>query len=33
MVEGAPYFRNAGVEHEVQNLTATEIVFVELELK
>jgi quercetin dioxygenase-like cupin family protein len=33
MVEGEPYFRNAGVEHEVENLTDSEIVFVELELK
>lgn len=33
MVAGEPYFREAGVEHEVMNLTNAEIVFIELELK
>ena len=30
---GQSYFRKAGVEHDVQNLTAREIVFVEIEMK
>ena len=30
---GQSYFRKAGVEHDVQNRTAREIVFVEIELK
>jgi quercetin dioxygenase-like cupin family protein len=30
---GQSYFRKAGVEHDVQNQTAREIVFVEIELK
>jgi len=30
---GKSYFRKAGVEHDVQNETAAEIVFVEVELK
>ena len=30
---GKSYFRNAGVEHDVLNETATEIVFLEVELK
>lgn len=30
---GKSYFRKAGVEHDVLNETATEIVFVEVELK
>jgi beta-alanine degradation protein BauB len=30
---GKAYFRKAGVEHDVQNDTAREIVFVEVELK
>lgn len=30
---GLPYFRNAGVEHDVANGGDTEIVFVEVELK
>lgn len=30
---GQAYFRKAGVEHDVQNQTAREIVFVEIEVK
>jgi beta-alanine degradation protein BauB len=30
---GKSYFRKAGVEHDVRNETATEIVFLEIELK
>jgi quercetin dioxygenase-like cupin family protein len=30
---GKSYFHKAGVEHDVQNETATEIVFLEIELK
>jgi quercetin dioxygenase-like cupin family protein len=30
---GQSYFRKAGVEHDVQNQTAREIVFVEIEVK
>src|ERR1700716_1842188 len=30
---GKSYFRKAGVEHDVQNETTTEIVFLEVELK
>jgi quercetin dioxygenase-like cupin family protein len=30
---GQSYFRKAGVEHDVQNQTAREIVFVEIEIK
>lgn len=30
---GKSYFRKAGVEHDVLNETATEIVFLEIELK
>jgi quercetin dioxygenase-like cupin family protein len=30
---GKSYFRKAGVEHDVQNETAAEIVFLEVELK
>jgi quercetin dioxygenase-like cupin family protein len=30
---GRPYFRNAGVEHDVINANAFEFVFVEVELK
>jgi len=30
---GQSYFRKAGVEHDVRNETAREIVFVEIELK
>lgn len=33
LVTGAPYFRIAGVEHDVRNPNATEFVFVEVELK
>ena len=31
--EGVPYFRNAGVEHDVINANAFEFAFVEIELK
>ena len=31
--QGVPYFRNAGVEHDVINATNGEFVFVEIELK
>ena len=30
---GEPYFRKAGVEHDVRNETSREIVFVDVELK
>jgi quercetin dioxygenase-like cupin family protein len=30
---GQSYFRKAGVEHDVRNETASEIVFVEIEIK
>jgi len=30
---GQSYFRKAGVEHDVQNLTPREIMFVEIEIK
>lgn len=30
---GQSYFRNAGVQHDVQNKTESEIVFLEIELK
>jgi mannose-6-phosphate isomerase-like protein (cupin superfamily) len=30
---GKSYFRKAGVEHDVLNVTAAEIVFLEVELK
>ena len=33
LVTGAPYFRPAGVEHDVRNANAYEFVFVEIELK
>ena len=33
LVEGSPYFRNAGVEHNVVNITDSELVFLEIELK
>jgi quercetin dioxygenase-like cupin family protein len=33
LVAGAPYFRPAGVEHDVRNANAFEFVFVEVELK
>ena len=33
LVAGKSYFRKAGVEHDVQNETAAEIVFVEVEQK
>ena len=32
-VAGKSYFRKAGVEHDVLNETAAEIVFLEVELK
>lgn len=31
--KGAPYFRNAGVEHDVVNATDGEFGFIEIELK
>jgi quercetin dioxygenase-like cupin family protein len=31
--QGVPYFRNAGVEHDVINANACEFAFVEIELK
>lgn len=31
--KGVPYFRNAGVEHDVINANTFEFVFVEIELK
>ncbi len=33
LVTGVPYFRPAGVEHDVRNANAFEFVFVEIELK
>jgi len=33
LVTGAPYFRAAGVEHDVRNANTFEFVFVEIELK
>ena len=33
LVIGLPYFRPAGVEHDVRNVNAFEFVFVEIELK
>jgi quercetin dioxygenase-like cupin family protein len=33
LTTGEPYFRPAGVEHDVVNQNATEFVFVEIELK
>src|SRR5262245_42966245 len=33
LVTGEPYFRPAGVEHDVMNPNPTEFVFVEIELK
>ncbi len=33
LVTGEPYFRYAGVEHDVRNPNPTEFVFVEIELK
>jgi quercetin dioxygenase-like cupin family protein len=33
LVTGTPYFRPAGVEHDVRNANAFEFVFVEVELK
>lgn len=33
LVTGAPYFREAGVEHDVANPNGFEFVFVEIELK
>lgn len=33
LVTGAPYFRNAGVEHNVVNANPGEFVFIEIELK
>jgi quercetin dioxygenase-like cupin family protein len=33
LVAGEPYFRPAGVEHDVINPNATDFVFVEIELK
>lgn len=33
LTAGAPYYRNAGVEHDVINPNAGEFVFVEIELK
>ncbi|MEK9283888.1 MULTISPECIES: cupin domain-containing protein [unclassified Bradyrhizobium] len=33
LAAGKSYFRKAGVEHDVLNETATEIVFLEIELK
>ena len=31
--QGVPYFRNAGVEHDVINANAFEFTFIEIELK
>lgn len=31
--KGVPYFRNAGVEHDVINANAVEFAFIEIELK
>jgi beta-alanine degradation protein BauB len=33
LVAGEPYFRPAGVEHDVRNANAFEFVFIEIELK
>ena len=33
LVTGVPYFRSAGVEHDVRNVNAVEFIFVEIELK
>jgi quercetin dioxygenase-like cupin family protein len=33
LVAGAPYFREAGVEHDVVNASGGEFVFIEIELK
>jgi quercetin dioxygenase-like cupin family protein len=33
LVAGAPYFRRAGVEHDVRNPNTFEFVFIEIELK
>ena len=33
LVTGLPYFRPAGVEHDVSNINAFEFTFVEIELK
>jgi beta-alanine degradation protein BauB len=33
LTKGVPYFRNAGVEHDVINANAFEFAFVEIELK
>jgi quercetin dioxygenase-like cupin family protein len=33
LVIGLPYFRPAGVEHDVRNVNAFEFVFIEIELK
>jgi len=33
LVLGEPYFRPAGVEHDVRNVNAFEFVFIEIELK
>ncbi len=33
MKAGAPYFRNAGVEHDVINANETDYAFIEIELK
>jgi beta-alanine degradation protein BauB len=33
LVTGLPYFRPAGVEHDVRNVNAFEFTFVEIELK
>jgi mannose-6-phosphate isomerase-like protein (cupin superfamily) len=33
LVAGRPYYRPAGVEHDVRNVNAHEFVFIEIELK
>ncbi|MBV8871030.1 MAG: hypothetical protein JOY65_16705, partial [Acetobacteraceae bacterium] len=33
LTAGHPYYRNAGVEHDVINATAAEFAFVDIELK
>jgi beta-alanine degradation protein BauB len=33
LVAGQPYFRPAGVEHDVRNANAFEFAFIEIELK
>ena len=33
LVAGEPYFRSAGVEHDVRNANPHEFVFIEIELK